>query len=258
MISVITAVRNAAETIADTLTSVASQTYPQVEHIVIDGNSNDNTMEVVDRFGPNVPKVISEPDSGIYEAMNKGIQHAEGEIIGTLNADDIYAHDHVLETVAKVFASQRVESCYADLVYVDRQDLSRIVRYWKSRPFKPGLFARGWIPAHPTFFVRRSVYRRYGGFDLQYALQSDFELAMRFLEVHRISATYIPEIFVKMRLGGATNKSIKNIVKGNLESYRACRFHGLQIYAVPFFVNKFLSRLPQFLRRPHGSDVDVI
>lgn len=252
-ISIISAVHNGAQTIAQTLRSVASQSHPDVEHIVIDGESTDGTVELIEEFREHLAVAISEPDHGIYDAMNKGIAHATGEVIGTLNSDDVYAADDVLAKVAQTFATQEVDSCYADLLYVDRNDMDRIVRYWKSCAFKPGLFERGWIPAHPTFFVRRSVYQRFGGFDLQYAYQSDFELAMRLLEVHRISSAYVPEIFVKMRMGGTTNKSIGNIFKGNLESYRACKFHGLKVSPVPFFTKKFLSRLPQFFTRPIPS-----
>jgi glycosyltransferase involved in cell wall biosynthesis len=181
--------------------------------------------------------------------MNKGIALATGEVVGTLNADDMYMHEGVLARVASVFEDASVEACYGDLIYVDRADTDRIVRYWTSRPYAPGLFERGWIPAHPTFFVRRSVYERYGAFDLSYRIQSDFELTMRLLAVHGIRSVYIPEILVRMRMGGTTNRRVMNVVRGNLESYRAARSHGLGVTPW-FFVVKILSRVPQFFRRP--------
>lgn len=248
-ISVVTVAKNAGATIKDTLLSVAGQTHAPVEHIVIDGASTDETLAVVRRYGDHVSMTVSEPDQGLYHAMNKGISLASGDVIGTLNADDVYAHGDVLSRVAEVFADPAVEACYADLVYVRRHDPGRVVRYWKSRPFVPGSFARGWIPAHPTFFVRREVYDRYGGFDLRYRFQSDFDLTMRLLQVYGINSVYIPEILVRMRMGGTTNKSVVNIIKGNMESFRACRNHGIRV-GPWFFVAKFAMRLPQFFRRP--------
>lgn len=247
-LTIITAARNAAATIADTLQSVAEQSHPDVEHIIIDGASTDGTLDVVRGFG-HVAQLVSESDHGLYHAMNKGIRMATGEIVGILNADDVYAHSNVLKTVAGVFQDPDVDACYGDLLYVERDRPERIVRYWQSQPFSPGLFHRGWLPAHPTFFVRRNLYERFGGFDLRYKIQSDFELTMRLLEINRVRSRYLPEVLVRMRMGGTTNNSIVNMVKGNLESYRACRRHGLAVTPW-FFVRKVASRLPQFLRRP--------
>ncbi|MDH3639184.1 MAG: glycosyltransferase [Gammaproteobacteria bacterium] len=248
-ISVVTVVRNAAATIEDTLRSVVSQDHPDVEHIVVDGASVDGTLEVLNRYRPHLAQLVSEPDSGIYAAMNKGWRLARGEVIGFLNADDIYAHSGVLAKIQTALADSTLDACYADLVYVRRQDVTRMVRYWTSQPFRPGLFEYGWLPAHPTFFVRRHVYERYGGFDERYRIQSDFEIALRFLEIHRINSVYVPEILVCMRMGGITNRSLRTILKGNLESYQACRAHGLSVTPW-FFVRKWAMRAPQFVRRP--------
>jgi glycosyltransferase involved in cell wall biosynthesis len=248
-ISVITVVYNGAATVEDTILSVAAQTYPDVEHIVIDGGSTDGTVPIIEKHRDKLARVVSEPDQGIYDAMNKGIACATGDVVGTLNSDDVYADDRVLATVAEAFADPELDACYGDLVYVDRERTDRVVRYWTSRPYVPGLFERGWMPAHPTFYVRRRVYERYGSFDLEYKIQSDFELTMRLLRVHRIRSRYIPRIMVRMRMGGTTNKKLSNIVKGNLESYRACRKHGIAVTPL-FFVKKIVSRLPQFVRRP--------
>lgn len=247
-ISIITVCYNSANTIGDTINSVASQTYSNKEHIIVDGSSKDATMEIV-RASPSVSRFLSEPDKGIYDAMNKGIKMATGEVVGILNSDDFYVDDTILTQVAEVFANPEIDACYADLVYVDQQDTNKLVRYWKSRTFVPGLFKRGWMPAHPTFFVRREIYEELGDFDLSFRFQADFELTMRFLEIYRITAIYIPKIFIKMRVGGVSNNSIINIVKGNIEAYKACKKNHLSILPT-FNIMKIASRIPQFFLRP--------
>lgn len=246
-ISVITVCYNSAETIQDTLTSIANQDYSDVEHIVVDGGSKDDTVAMV-KAASSVTRFISEPDNGIYDAMNKGIAMASGDIVGTLNADDFYIDNTVLSQVANVFSDPSVDICYADLVYVYAKNTNRILRYWQSRPFEQGLFKKGWMPAHPTFFVRREVYEQWGNFNLDFPRQADFELTMRFLEVNQLKSVYIPRIWVRMRAGGASNNSIRGIIKGNIEAYRACKLHRLEVG--PFFIaRKILSRIPQFFRR---------
>ncbi len=249
-LSIITVCFNAAATLGDTLDSVARQSYRDVEHIVVDGGSNDGTIQLLQAREHPVSKWVSEPDRGIYDAMNKGIAMASGEIIGTLNADDYYVDDSVLAQVAEVFADSAVDACYADLVYVDQHNPAKIVRYWKSRDYEQGLFEQGWMPAHPTFFVRREIYEQLGGFDLSFSRQADFELAMRFLAVNNIRTRYIPKTWVKMRMGGVSNNSLLGIIKGNLEAYRACRKNGLNVRMLPFIARKILSRVPQFFARP--------
>lgn len=248
-VSVITAVLNARDTLADTVDSVSRQTHSDREHIIIDGGSDDGTVDVLRACGNSVTQWISEPDRGIYDAMNKGIRLAEGDIIGLLNADDVYADERVLERVVAAFREHDVEACYGDLVYVRATDLSRVVRYWRSRSYQPGLFERGWMPAHPTFFVRRETYRRLGLYNLRLRFQADFELTARFMAAHRITTHYIPEVLVRMRMGGTTNRSLANIVRGNLESYRAIRRMGLNVTPL-HFATKFAMRLPQFFHRP--------
>jgi glycosyltransferase involved in cell wall biosynthesis len=249
-ISVITVCYNSAETIQDTLTSIASQDYPDVEHIVVDGGSKDETVAMVNAAS-SVTRFISEPDNGIYDAMNKGIAMATGDIVGTLNADDFYIDNTVLSQIAAVFSDPSVDACYADLIYVDAKNLQRIVRYWQSKTYKMGLFKKGWMPAHPTFFVRRHVYDELGNFDLEFKIQSDFELTMRFLEIYQVNSVYIPKILVKMRTGGVSNNSFKNILQGNIEAYRACKKNQLSISPL-FTIQKILSRLPQFFKRPQS------
>lgn len=214
-------------------------------------------MTIVNRYREKLARVVSEPDQGAYDAMNKGIALASGDVVGLLNADDVYADPAALASVAGAFAVPGIDACYADLVYVDKDDMSRIVRYWQSKEYSHGLFRTGWMPAHPTFFVRRTVYENFGMFDLQYKFQSDFELTMRLLEVQRIKSAYIPRILVKMRTGGMTNNSYLNILQGNLDAYRACRKNGIQV--TPFFIlRKICSRLPQFFARPPLSQKKVL
>ena len=248
-ISVVTVCFNSAKTIADTLRSVAAQSHGQVEHIVVDGGSSDGTLAIIERHRAGLAAVISEPDRGVYDAMNKGIARASGEVVGFLNSDDVYADERVLAEVAAAFMRPEVGACYGDLVYVDAEDTHRVVRYWKSRPHVPGLCATGWMPAHPTFFVRRQLLQQRGGFDLQYRLQADYELSLRLFEVHKIRAQYIPRVLVRMRRGGMSNNSVGNIIKGNLEAYRACRNNGMMV-SPWFIVRKIFSRLPQFFTRP--------
>jgi glycosyltransferase involved in cell wall biosynthesis len=251
-ISVVTVVRNGAGTIEETLRSVQAQTYGDIEQIVVDGASTDGTLDIVERYRAKLAGVVSEPDRGIYDAMNKGLALATGEVVGFLNSDDYYEHDRVLEKVAQVMADPAVDACYADLVYVDPRDSSRVVRYWKSRPYQRGLCSKGWLPAHPTFFVRREIFRKHGGFDLAFPRQADFELSLRFLDIHKIRATYVPEVWVRMRAGGVSNRSIAGVLKGNLEAYRACEKNGVGV--TPWFVvRKLLSRVPQFFSRPKGG-----
>ncbi|MSP96927.1 MAG: glycosyltransferase [Betaproteobacteria bacterium] len=248
-ITVITVCYNAAATIADALRSVASQDHSDVEHIVVDGGSKDGTLAILERNKASIKRMVSAPDKGIYDAMNKGLAMATGEVVGFLNADDWYAHPGVLSRVSAQFAWPEVDACYADLVYVDKDNPEHIIRYWTSRAYRNGLCEQGWMPAHPTFYVRREIYRRHGGFDIRYRLQADFEICMRFLAVKHVRAVYVPEIWVRMRMGGATNRSIRNVWRGNLEAYRAARESGLRVSPL-FILQKLLSRVPQFFARP--------
>ena len=250
-ISVVTVCWNSEATIEGTLASVAAQTHPSVEHIIVDGASTDRTLEIVSRY-PHVAKVVSERDRGIYDAMNKGLALATGDVIGTLNADDFYAAPDVLAAVADAFIDDTLDVVYADLCYVDQNNPDRVVRYWRSSEFVPGSYRVGWCPPHPTFFVRRSAYERFGDFDLGYRIASDVELTMRFLERHRARYRYLQRVMVHMRLGGTTNKSIRNIIRQNREIWRALGVHGLKPSAIGFLLGKIFSRGRQFVTRPSG------
>lgn len=246
-ISVITTCLNSEKTIKNNLISVANQKYTEIEHIIIDGKSNDNTLMIVKEF-PHVKKMISEIDSGIYDAMNKGIDNSTGDIISFLNSDDFYTNENVLAKVVDAFENNvNLDACYSDLIYVDRINISKKIRYWQSSNFKFNLFAKGWCPPHPTFFVRRHIYEKYGTFNLNYEIASDVELMMRFLETYKIKVLYINEVLVKMRNGGISNKSIKNIIKLNQEILHALQSHNIPYNSIIFFSHKIISRLRQFI-----------
>ncbi len=249
-ITIITVCRNSAATIKDTLESVASQSYKNLEHIIIDGGSTDGTLAIIKEWGKYPVRLISEPDHGMYDAMNKGLRMAIGDIVGILNSDDLYYDDHVLENVSAAMDDASVDACYADLIYVDKSNLDEIVRYWKSADFKKGLFSRGWMPPHPTFFVRRLIYEKYGLFDLSYPLAADVDLLARFLERFQIKSVYIPKIFVKMRFGGVSNNSVINIIKQNIAIYKACKQNDVKVCLFSFLAAKITSRMKQFCARP--------
>lgn len=249
-VSVITVCYNSAATIVDTLRSVSLQSYPNIEHIIVDGGSTDKTLDIVRAEGQRVTHVVSESDRGIYDAMNKGIRVAQGEVIGFINSDDFYASEDALKNIAAVFIDPSVDACYGNLCYVRQDSTSEIVRYWRSSVFTSGLFARGWCPPHPTFFVRKNVFDRFGVFDLDYQSGVDVELMMRFMEVNHVKTVYIPEVLVKMRMGGVSNSNWGNVVLQNREIWRALRNHGLGRSVLAFVLGKTVSRCKQFLMRP--------
>lgn len=257
MITIITASYNSSLTIQDCISCVTSQSFP-CEHLIIDGASTDNTLEIVKAINPQA-RIISEPDNGIYDAMNKGIRNASGKIIGILNADDFYASPDVLSSVAKVFENPDIDACYGDLLYVAETPSSpsatqqspsfKTVRYWKSGAFNSDKFYRGWMPPHPTFFVRRRVYDQYGLFNLGLGSAADYELMLRFLLKHKIRTAYIPEILVKMRTGGASNSSLNSRMQANLMDRKAWEINGLMPYPWTLFL-KPLRKIPQWFAKP--------
>ncbi len=247
--TIITVCFNSATTIEDTIKSVASQEGIDVEHIIVDGLSTDGTADIIKRH-KSISKFVSEKDKGIYDAMNKGLALATGDVIGTLNADDFYANENVLEEVAQVFLDANIEACYGDLLYVSQQDTDKIVRYWKSRDYVSGLFKSGWMPAHPTFFVRKSVYDRLGGFNLDYKIAADFELLFRLIEQNKIKTKYIPKVMVKMRLGGTTNKNLSNVITQNKEIITILKKQYPDFSVLKFIFKKLSNRFFQFLSRP--------
>lgn len=244
-VSIITVTYNSAATVADTLASVASQTHPDVEHLIIDGVSKDETLAVVSTF-PHVAKVISEPDKGIYDAMNKGIGLCTGEIVGILNSDDFYAGDWVLSSVAETFEKTGCDAVYADLQYVDQQNVQKVIRHWKAGAYKKNSFLWGWMPPHPTFFVRRTLYERLGDFSLELRTAADYELMLRFIHKYGVSVEYIPGVMVKMRDGGASNASFEGRLKANKADRKAWEKNGIRPYWFTLYL-KPLRKLGQFL-----------
>lgn len=243
--SVITVCLNARATIGEAIASVHAQTWPEVEHIVIDGASTDGTLDVLEQHRGRIARLISEPDRGLYFAMNKGLALATGDVVGVLNSDDVYADPKVLEYVATAFRDPQVDICYGDIYYVDIVNVDRVIRHWVSVPFRTGLFENGWMPPHPAFFIRREALQRVGMFEEAYRYAADFDFMLRALQVHRLRSVYLPRVLVKMRVGGETNKSIANVLRGNIEAYRACRRHGLKVSPL-FMFKKILRKLPQF------------
>jgi glycosyltransferase involved in cell wall biosynthesis len=244
-ISIITATYNSALTVKDTLFSIQEQDYPDIEHIIVDGHSADNTLELVNGY-PHVAKVISEKDRGIYDAMNKGISLATGEVIGILNSDDIYTDSTVISSVAQVFSNPKIMTCYADLQYVHPADLNRTIRTWKSGPFHRRNFYKGWMPPHPTFFVRANVYREVGLFNLDLRSAADYEIMLRILLKHGVTSHYLPRIIVKMRAGGMSNASFRNRLLANKEDRLAWKLNGLKPYFFTTYL-KPLRKIHQFI-----------
>jgi glycosyltransferase len=235
-VSIITAVYNEIRTIRGCVESVRVQSYADIEHIIIDGDSTDGTVAVLENYRDCIATIISEPDNGIYDAMNKGIKAATGDIIGILNSDDMYADELVIENVVNCLSENNVQTCYGDLVYVDHEDTDKVIRHWKSGNFFRERFKKGWMPPHPTFFVKKDIYDQYGIFNLEFPLASDYELMLRFLYKYNVSTAYIPKFLVKMRTGGRCRPGILNTSKNVIENYRAWKINGLNPTPITFIL----------------------
>jgi len=247
-VSIITITYNSAETVEDTIQSVLSQSYPNIEYIIVDGASKDDTLSIVNRYSDKIATIISEPDKGIYDAMNKGVRAATGDIVGILNSDDFYADNEVISNIVETIQRVHSDACYADLVYVDRVETDRVIRSWKSGTYRYGDFLRGWMPPHPTFFVKRSIYEKHGLYSLQLRSAADYELMLRLIHKHGISLAYLPRVITKMRAGGQSNVTLKNRWRANKEDRLAWKMNGLQ----PGFltlIRKPLSKLLQYRAR---------
>lgn len=245
-VSIITATYNSEAHIADCIKSVDSQTYNDIEHIIIDGASNDNTIKTIMDMPNRVSCIVSEPDKGIYDAMNKGINCATGDVIGILNSDDFFTSDDVVESIVKEFAyDSALDGIYTNLYYVIRNNPDRIVRYWVSNSFKKRSFFKGWHPPHPTIYLKREVYEKYGNFNLDFSLSADFELMLRFFEKYNIKTKYLPIVAVKMRLGGASSKYLKNFSKQNIQCINAFRVNGFKPPLL-YPIYRLLPKLLQF------------
>lgn len=238
-VSIITVTYNSSETVEETVKSVIKQTYPNIEYIIVDGGSKDDTLAILDKYKLGISKRISEKDSGIYDAINKGIELAEGDVIGILHSDDFYIDENVIENYVRTFESNSCDAVYADLFYVERNNTEKITRKWKSGNYKEGSFMYGWMPPHPTFFVRKNLYDRLGKFNLAFKTAADYELMLRFIHKHKIKLAYLPQYTVKMRVGGASNVSLKNRFNANLEDRKAWEINEL----TPGFLTLYLKPL---------------
>jgi len=255
-ISIITASYNARATIADCLASVATQTFA-CEHVIVDGASSDGTAPFLAGYTGHPIRWRSQPDQGVYDAMNQGIAMATGDIIGLLNADDCYAANDVLAAVAAAFTAPGIDACYGDLCYVDAINRQKIVRYWRAGRFSARSFYWGWMPPHPAFFVRREIYERYGGFNLALGSAADYELMLRFLLKHQIKAAYIPKILVHMRSGGISNKSLGNRLRANRNDRRAWEVNGLT--PLPWtLLAKPLRKIGQWWQKPPACQSFIV
>jgi glycosyltransferase len=246
-ISIITVCFNSAQTIADTLRSVGSQTHPDLEHIVVDGASKDDTLQIVRALAGRMTQVVSERDAGIYDAMNKGLALATGEFVGFLNADDMLADAEAVSRIAAA-AGTGVDAVYGDLSYVNKDRPTDVLRYWSSGTFDASLLRYGWMPPHPTFYIRRSLLESLGLFDLQFRIAADYDFMLRFLSRPDVRVAYVPVVLVRMRAGGASNRSLSALVRKSREDLVALKKNGVGGVATLVFKNA--RKLPQFLSRP--------
>jgi glycosyltransferase involved in cell wall biosynthesis len=242
-ISIITATYNSAASVRDTLACIANQQYSNIEHIIVDGLSKDNTLAIVKEFA-HVAKVVSEKDNGIYDAMNKGVKLATGDIIGILNSDDFYTDSTILAKVAAAFADPSVEAVYGDLQYVSQHNVQAVIRTWKSGRYQRKYLYYGWMPPHPTFFVRRHIYEKCGLFNTTLRSAADYEIMLRILLKYNTRTHYIPEVLVKMRAGGISNASLKNRFRANREDAMAWKLNNLK----PYFFTMWLKPLRKILQ----------
>lgn len=245
-ISIITSVYNNQQTIQDAIESVLSQTYSNIEYIIVDGGSTDGTVEIIRSYGDRITKFVTEPDKGIYDGLNKGIKMATGDVVAFLHSDDIYASNDILVKIRESFWSDDIDGVYGDLVYTPKNDTSKVLRYWKSQPFEMKMLKFGWMPAHPTLFLKHSVYKQFGEFDLTFRIAADYDFMLRVLK-SGINVNYCPEVLYKMRIGGESNKSIRNVIQKSREDLRALRKN--EVGGMWTLGLKNLSKINQFVRR---------
>ncbi|MCF6324141.1 MAG: glycosyltransferase [Gammaproteobacteria bacterium] len=247
-VSIITVCFDSASTIRDTIESVLAQDYPNIEYIIVDGVSKDGTMDIIREYGDSINMVISEPDKGIYDAMNKGIQLATGCVVGLLNADDFYVDDSSVSRLIACMKATDSDTVFADLAIVDGKNTERTIRYYSSGEFNPGRLRYGWMPAHPTFFVKRELYEIHGGFSLDYHIASDFEMVARLLHTAKASYSYLPWVVVKMRAGGVSTRGLKSSWILNREIVKACRANGIKT-SLPRVLLKIPAKLMEYIKK---------
>jgi glycosyltransferase involved in cell wall biosynthesis len=247
-VSIVTVCFNSAATIEQTIQSVLQQNYPELEYIIVDGASKDDTLNIINRYATKIAKIVSEPDKGIYDAINKGIGLASGDLIAVLNSDDFYVDANVVSDVVEAFKNNNCDCSYGDLNYVDKDDPSKIKRKWISGKYKHGMFFKGWMPPHPTFFLKNDCYKKYGVYNLKLKSAADYELMLRMLHVNKIKAGYVPRVLVKMRVGGKSNVSLLNRIKANREDKLAWELNNIKPH-ITTLLFKPLSKLGQFFKK---------
>jgi len=245
-ISLVTVTFNSANTLQDTIDSVMRQDYKDIEYVIVDGASKDGTVDVIHANANRLAKWISEPDRGIYDAMNKGLRMTTGDVVGIINSDDFYHDTTVLSAVAKAFEDPAIDAVFGDLVFVDPANLTKVVRKYSSRNWHPGKFALGFMPAHPTFFVRRKYYEQFGLFKTDYKIAADYELLIRFLYVHKLRYRYLPITMVTMRKGGVSSNGIRSNITLNNEIIRGCRENGIKTNAFKIYPKYFVKLFELF------------
>lgn len=246
-ISIITATYNSSKTIIDTLKSLEQQTYSNIEYIIIDGASKDNTLDIIKKYSTKVSKIISEPDKGIYDALNKGISNATGDFVGFLHSDDILAYPNAIEDIVTILINEQPQAIYADLEYVSKENTANVVRRWVSGDYKHSNLKKGWMPLHPTFYMRRELYEELGSFDLDFKISADYDSLLRYLWLNNITVSYLPKVITKMRIGGESNRSFLNILKKTQEDISALKKNNI-FWIYPLFM-KNISKLPQFIKK---------
>ena len=248
-ISIITATYNSESTLKTCLKSVLCQSFENIEYLIIDGNSTDETLDLVRQHQLQFPKIefkiLSEKDRGIYDALNKGIQLSTGEVIGFVHSDDMLADNQIILTLANKFENENLDGIYGDLQYIDKNNIDKVVRYWKGNDFNSRLLKKGWMPAHPTLFLKKEVYKKHGMFDLDYKISADYDFMLRIFKDNSLKFNYLPKVITKMRVGGASNRSIKNIIQKTKEDYRTVCSNNIGGWFLIFLKN--ISKVRQFL-----------
>ena len=244
-VSIITVTHNSEKFLADCISSVQMQNYPNIEHIIIDGKSQDGTLDIIRKYEKGISRWVSETDKGMYDALNKGMKMATGDVIGILNSDDVLDNDHVILQIVKEFVANKADAVYGDLQYVAQDDIERVLRIWRGQPYKRSRFQLGWMPAHPTFYIKRSMVEKFGGYETHYFSAADYEFMARYLFHHRVSASYLPQLIVRMRVGGASNKTLKHRLRGNRRDYLAMKRNKIP-FAFLVSILKPLIKLHQF------------
>ncbi|MBN6361318.1 glycosyltransferase [Providencia huaxiensis] len=246
-ISIITATYNSSKTIIDTILSLEKQTYSNIEYIIVDGASSDNTLDIIKKYSTKISTIISEPDKGIYDALNKGIMASTGDIVGFLHSDDVFAYPNAIEDLVSTLVNDKSQAIYADLEYVSKENTENVVRRWVSGSYKHENLKKGWMPPHPTFFMKKELYKEHGVFDLNFKISADYDSLLRYLWLHNISVSYLPKVVTKMRVGGESNRSFLNILRKTKEDILALRKNNI-FWVYPLLM-KNISKLPQFIKK---------